>query len=118
MPAFVNFFFYHFYYFLSFLISRLLFYILYANKRDTKRQKAKLKPYTEDIKKYSNFGPEKLLEIKNSDPIGYLHSNYIYNKNFTNSVTSFKIFLSLFVPISKVIIGFIPAENFILVPYS
>lgn len=61
----------------------LLFYILYANKRDTKRQRAKLKPYTEALKKYNANAADMLLNIKKQDEIAYLHSNYIYNKNFT-----------------------------------
>ena len=60
----------------------ILFYIAFANKRDTKRQRAKVKPYTEALRKYNK--PKNILEeIKECDEDAYLHMNYIYNKGIT-----------------------------------
>ena len=61
----------------------LLFYILYANKRDTKRQRDKVKPYTEALKHYNRPAADVLLKIKKEDETAWLHSNYIYKKNYT-----------------------------------
>ena len=61
----------------------LLFYILYANKRDTKRQRDKVKPYTEALKQYNRPAADVLLKIKKEDETAWLHSNYIYKKNYT-----------------------------------
>lgn len=58
------------------------FYLFFANKRDTKRQREKIKPYTEALKKYSGSATNILEEIKKEDEIAYLHSNYIVNKNY------------------------------------
>lgn len=63
-------------------VAGLLFYMLYANKRDTKRQRNKVKPYTEALKKYNRPAIDTLLEVKKDDETAYLHTNYIYNKNF------------------------------------
>ena len=66
-----------------FLGAGTLFYVLYANKRDTKRQRKKVRPYTESLKIYNNVNDGVFEEIKSRDIDAYLHTNYIYNKNFT-----------------------------------
>jgi cardiolipin synthase len=51
-------------------ICGILLYILFANKRDTKRQREKLRPYTEALRKYNK--PRHLLdEIKSKDEVAY-----------------------------------------------
>ena len=63
-------------------ICGILLYVLFANKRDTKRQREKLRPYTEALRKYNK--PRHLLdEIKSKDEVAYLHMNYIYNKSIS-----------------------------------
>lgn len=57
-----------------------LFYFLFANKRDTKRQRQKLKPYISYLCKY-NSNSSILESIKQLDSEAYLHSKYIYNKS-------------------------------------
>ena len=52
----------------------LLFYILYANKRDTKRQRDKVKPYTEALKHYNRPAADVLLKIKKERKIQHKNS--------------------------------------------
>ena len=61
-------------------VAGIIFYLLFANKRDNKRQRRKIGSYNKLINKYTPKTND-LEQIKNTDIDAYQYANVIVNKN-------------------------------------